>query len=164
MLNPTADSPWVLGQKNILAWRVASGTGIKSFDVQMHNFRHGVMEGAIRIAKNVPMERMSGGYRNYGGEIEVDLDGTIPTGYGFVIAFVESVNGQVYSISPPFSIVDSPPSNYTDIPEGLTAAATTATLHDAPNPTMQWAITLDGPGVVITTPTWYTATASATST
>jgi len=153
----------VLGQKNLLAWRCASDTGVKAFDVQLHNYKHGVMEGAIKIARNVPMQRLSSGYRNYGGEIEVDLDGTIPTGDGFVVAFVESVNGGVYTISSPFSIVAEPPSNFTDKPFGLPSATVTATLHDMPHPTMQWAITMDGQGVSITAPAWL-AEASATST
>lgn len=106
------------------------------------------MNGAIKIALRVPMERLSSGYKNYGGEIEVDLDGSVPTGDGFVIAFVETVHGQVYSISEPFSIVaaDAAPSNYTDRPGGLPTATATATLHDMPNPTMDWAVTLNGQG------------------
>jgi hypothetical protein len=156
VINPTPANPWVIGQKNLLAWRVASDTGVEAFDVQLHNVQHGVLSGAVKIARNVPMQRLSSGYKNYGGQIEVDLDGTIPTGDGFIVAFVETVHGGVYTLSDPFSIVADAdkPANYTDRPGGLPTATVTATLHDKPNPTMDWAITMSGKGVEITAPAW----------
>jgi hypothetical protein len=36
--------------------------------------------GHIPIALRVPMERMKTGRKNYGGEIDIELDSNIPTG------------------------------------------------------------------------------------
>jgi hypothetical protein len=78
--NPSSSSPWILGQPNYVNWKTGGGTGIDSFDIQLHNANKNVMIGFIPIALRVPMEKLPGGWKNYGGEIEVDLDGDIPTG------------------------------------------------------------------------------------
>lgn len=78
---PSPDNPWVLGQKNIIAWQTGGGTGIDSFDIQLHNSNRSVMTGFIPVVLRVPMEHLPG-TKIFGGEIEVDLDtNAIPTGY-----------------------------------------------------------------------------------
>jgi hypothetical protein len=141
----------VLGQKNLLAWRCASDTGVDAFDIELVNYDLSIMTGSIPIAYRVPNTRLTTGYKNYGGEIEVDLDGTVPTGDGFVLAFVEKVHGQVYTTSEMFSIVATAPDNYTANPDDLPDATVTATLTQTPNPTMEWAITLTGALAVTST-------------
>ena len=78
---PNATSPWVIGEKNYVSWVTGGGTGIQSFDIQLHNANKSVMVGFIPIALRVPMARLTTGRRNYGGELEVDLDDGAPTGY-----------------------------------------------------------------------------------
>jgi hypothetical protein len=78
--SPGPKYPWVIGSKNILAWQTGGGTGIDSFDVQLHNANKSVMIGFIPIALRVPLERLPSGHHNYGGEMEVDLNSGIPTG------------------------------------------------------------------------------------
>ncbi|KAL7423110.1 hypothetical protein Q5752_002409 [Cryptotrichosporon argae] len=143
ILSPTADLPWVINATNLFAWRMAGSTGIVSFDLQLHNPNKTIMNGFLDIALRVPNERLSTGYKNYGGEIEVDLDDTTPTGDGFVLVLLDSLHGQVYSISPMFSIYASAPANYSTV-TGLPSATVTATLSQTPNPTQDWAITMDG--------------------
>ena len=48
------------------------------FDIQLHNSDSSVLNGFYHVALRVPMERLPGGYKNYGGEMEVDLDSSIP--------------------------------------------------------------------------------------
>lgn len=146
VLTPSSTQPWVVGQKNLLAWRVAGGTGIPVFDIQLHNWNKKIMPGYIKLATQYPMQSLPGTYKNLGGEIEIDLDGSVPTGDGFVIAFTNMTHGNVYATSPPFSILAQAPSNYSDNPEKLPSATVTATLTHGANPTQQWAITLDGQG------------------
>lgn len=77
---PSRANPWVLGQKNLVAWKTGGGTGIDSFDIQLHNSNKTIMDGFIPIVLRVPMEKLPG-TKNYGGSIEVDLNAnTIPTG------------------------------------------------------------------------------------
>ncbi|OCF31303.1 hypothetical protein I317_02207 [Kwoniella heveanensis CBS 569] len=140
--HPSATYPWVLGQKNLVAWTTGGGTGIDSFDIQLHNFNSSIMIGFIPIALRVPMERLPTGKKNYGGEIEVDLNVQLPTGDGFFLIFMNTYHGEVYSKSPKFSIYSSTPDNYTE--PDLPTATVTATVTTIPNPTQQWAITLNG--------------------
>ncbi|KAK8858445.1 hypothetical protein IAR55_002672 [Kwoniella newhampshirensis] len=139
---PNANYPWVIGQKNLLSWLTGGATGIDSFDIQLHNGNRTVMTGFIPIALRVPMERLPTGRKNYGGEIEVDLDTSIPTGDSFFLIFMNTYHGEVYAKSPKFSIYPSQPDNYTSA--DLPTATVTATLTNAPNPTQQWAVTLNG--------------------
>ncbi|AAW43128.1 hypothetical protein CNBD4010 [Cryptococcus deneoformans B-3501A] len=152
--NPDPSNPWVIGEKNLLAWTTGSGTGVQSFDVQLHNSNRSVMVGFLPIALRVPMERLPSGYKNYGGEMEVDLGSNIPTGDGFYLLFMNTYHGEVYAKSKKFSIYASTPANFTSA--DLPTATVTATLSEAPNPTQQWAITLNGVD--------QDATATATST
>ncbi|WVR06207.1 hypothetical protein IAU60_003237 [Kwoniella sp. DSM 27419] len=140
--HPSKDNPWILGQKNLCAWTTGGGTGIDSFDIQLHNFNKSVMIGFVPVALRVPMEKLSSGSKNYGGEIEVDLNLNLPTGDGFFLLFMNTYHGQVYSKSPQFSIYPSTPDNFTapDLP----TATITATVTRNPNPTQEWAITLNG--------------------
>lgn len=48
--------------------------------MQLHNSNRSILIGHIPIALRVPMERMKTGRKNYGGEIEIELDSNIPTG------------------------------------------------------------------------------------
>ncbi|KIR68479.1 hypothetical protein I312_100438 [Cryptococcus bacillisporus CA1280] len=152
--SPSPSNPWVLGEKNLLAWTTGSGTGVQSFDIQLHNANRSVMVGFLPIALRVPMERLPTGYKNYGGELEIDLGSEVPTGDGFYLLFMNTYHGEVYAKSKKFSIYASTPSNYTSA--DLPTATITATLLGAPNPTQQWAITLNGIN--------QDATATATST
>lgn len=63
-----------------MAWTCGGGTGIQSFDIQLHNANYSIMNGFIPIALRVPMERLPTGRKNFGGELEVDLADNIPTG------------------------------------------------------------------------------------
>jgi hypothetical protein len=78
--NPSPSAPWIIGQPNYVNWQTGGGSGIDSFDIQLHNSNKNVMVGFIPIALRVPMERLPNGRKNYGGELEVDLDDNIPTG------------------------------------------------------------------------------------
>lgn len=78
--SPSHLYPWVTGGTNLLAWTSGGGTGIQSFDIQLHNGNRSIMTGFIPIALRVPMERLPTGRKNYGGEMEVQLDSNIPTG------------------------------------------------------------------------------------
>ncbi|GFZ45370.1 hypothetical protein JCM24511_03096 [Saitozyma sp. JCM 24511] len=141
--SPGPKYPWVIGAKNILAWQTGGGTGIDSFDVQLHNSNKSVMIGFLPIALRVPLERLPSGHHNYGGEMEVDLDSGIPTGDNFRLIFMNTYHGEVYATSDKFSIYASQPANYTTDAD-LPTATITATLTGDPNPTQQWAITLNG--------------------
>lgn len=132
------------GQKNVLAWRVAGGTGVQAFEIELHHWSRKVMNGAFKIATRFPNEPLPGRYANLGGEIEVDLGADVPAGDGFVISFSSSFHGKVYAVSEPFSILEAPPSNHTDRPQGLPEATVTATITNVPNPTDQWPLTLTG--------------------
>ncbi|KAK4687176.1 hypothetical protein P7C73_g2948, partial [Tremellales sp. Uapishka_1] len=167
--SPSPTYPWVIGSKNLLSWTTGGGSGIESFDVQLHNANRNIMVGFIPIALRVPMQRLTTGSKNYGGEIEVDLNGNMPTGDGFSLIFMNTLHGE----SQKFSIYSSAPSNYTavgtssaspsslffplanprnahpchapaDTSTDLPTATITATLSELPNPTQQWALTLDG--------------------
>lgn len=76
---PNAGSPWIVGQKNIVSWSTGGGTGVTSFDIQLHNSNKAVMIGFMAIALRVPMEKFPGS-SVFGGEIEVDLNAGTPTG------------------------------------------------------------------------------------
>lgn len=77
---PNPSNPWILGQKNLLSWQTGDGTGIDVFDIQMHNHNLTIMQGFQPIALRVKMDRLPGGHRNFGGKMEVDLGGSVPTG------------------------------------------------------------------------------------
>lgn len=140
---PSATYPWILGEKNLLFWQTGGGSGIDSFDIQLHNNNKTILNGFIPIALRVPLERLPTGRKNFGGEMEVDLDPNVmPTGDGFRLIFMNTFHGQVYSVSPAFSILASKPANFTDAP--LPTATVTATLTELPNPTQEWAKTLNG--------------------
>ncbi|CAD6582797.1 MAG: hypothetical protein TREMPRED_003390 [Tremellales sp. Tagirdzhanova-0007] len=139
---PNATSPWVIGAKNYVSWQTGGGTGIASFDIQLHNSNRSLMVGFIPIALRVPLIRVPTGRKNYGGELEVDLSTGVPEGDGFSLLFMNTLHGQVYAKSSKFSILAASPANYT-VPD-LPTATVTATLSDTPNPTQQWALTLDG--------------------
>lgn len=152
MLSPSPSIPWVVGEKNILAWKTASGLGIPAFDVQLHNVDKKVMDGFIKLALRVP-HALQGKYGNYGGELEVDLDENVPTGDRFVVIFTESMHGQVYAKSDPFSIYKAgdKPGNYSNNPDKLAQPKTTLTLTEGPVPTQEWAITMSGKPKVYST-------------
>ncbi|ODN95244.1 hypothetical protein L198_04632 [Cryptococcus wingfieldii CBS 7118] len=156
--HPDPNNPWVIGENNPLAWKTGGGTGVQSFDIQLHNANKTVMVGFLPIALRVPMKRVN---RVYGGSLEVELDSGVPTGDGFFLVFMNTYHGQVYGKasrslhSKKFSILDATPSNYTA--SALPTGTVTATLDTVPNPTQQWAITLDGIDADAT------ATASATN-
>ncbi|WVQ65950.1 uncharacterized protein L199_004128 [Kwoniella botswanensis] len=139
--NPSETNPWVIGNKNLVAWKTGGGTGIESFDIQLHNSNRTIMVGFLPIALRVPMEKLPG-KKYYGGEIEVDLVDGLPTGDGFFLIFMNTYHGEVYAKSPKFSIYATKPDNYTD--PDLPTATVTATLTTVPNPTQQWAMTLNG--------------------
>ena len=62
-------------------WKTGGGSGIDSFDIQLHNNNKTILNGFIPIALRVPLERLPTGRKNFGGEMEVDLDPSImPTG------------------------------------------------------------------------------------
>jgi hypothetical protein len=124
--------------------------GVEAFDIQLHNYRSSMMDAPLKIAKNVPMARLTTGYRNFGGSIDIDLsDSSLRAGSGYVIAFVESLQGQVYSTSPVFSIVKEAPQNYTATPSGVAAPTVTATITAAPEAQDTWPITMDGKGATL---------------
>jgi hypothetical protein len=78
---PSATYPWILGEKNLLYWQTGGGSGIDSFDIQLHNNNKTILNGFIPIALRVPLERLPTGRKNFGGEMEVDLDPNVmPTG------------------------------------------------------------------------------------
>ena len=77
---PNATSPWVIGAKNYVSWQTGGGTGIASFDIQLHNSNRSLMVGFIPIALRVPLIRVPTGRKNYGGELEVDLSTGVPEG------------------------------------------------------------------------------------
>jgi len=77
---PNATSPWLIGSKNYVSWQTGGGTGIQSFDIQLHNSNRSLLVGFIPIALRVPMTRLTTGRKNYGGELEVDLSTGVPTG------------------------------------------------------------------------------------
>ncbi|WVO15785.1 hypothetical protein L204_103447 [Cryptococcus depauperatus] len=139
---PNPSYPWVIGQKNLLSWVTGGGSGVQSFDIQLHNANKSVMVGFLPIALRVPMDRLPTGHKNYGGEIEVDLDKAVPVGDGFYLIFMNTYHGEVYAKSKKFSILNATPSNYTSV--DLPTATITASLSAAPNPTQQWAITMNG--------------------
>lgn len=153
MLSPSPSIPWVVGEKNILAWKTAKGLGIETFDVQLHNVDKRKMDGFVKLALRVP-HTGSGKYGNYGGELEVELGDKIPTGDNFLIVFTESMHGQVYAKSDPFSILAAAdkPGNYSNNPDGLKTPDTTVSLTEGPEPTQQWAITMSGPPKEYPTP------------
>ena len=110
--SPTADLPWVLGQQNYVAFITGGDTGVQSFDVQLHNTNKTIMNGFLRLALLVPLERLGEAQGNYGAVLEVDLEDGIPTGYvariqlmrklnlvrdGFSLIFLNSLHGQVYA-------------------------------------------------------------------
>ncbi|ORY31448.1 hypothetical protein BCR39DRAFT_526817 [Naematelia encephala] len=151
--SPDTNNPWIVGQKNLLAWKTGGGSGVESFDIQLHNWNKTIMNGFIPIALRVPMERLPTGRHNYGGEIEVDLDLDMPTGEGFSLIFMNTLHGQVYTKSKPFSILASTPDNYTS--PDLPTATVTATITTLPNPQQEYAVTLNGidPDATATTTT-----------
>lgn len=142
----------MIGEKNILSWKTAAGLGIPTFDVQLHNVDKRVMNGFIKLALRVPHDSQ-GKYGTYGGELEVDLDDGVPTGDKFVVFFTESMHGQVYARSEPFSIYKAAdkPGNYSSNPEKLPEPQTTLTISAGPAPTDEWAITLSGKPKVYST-------------
>ncbi|BEI86341.1 hypothetical protein CcaverHIS002_0606280 [Cutaneotrichosporon cavernicola] len=144
VLSPSPTVPWVRGQKNLLSWRVAGGTGVQAFEIELHHWSRKVMQGALKIAYRYPMDALPGRYGNLGGGIEVELPSDIPTGEGFIVSFTSYYHGKVYAISEPFAILDQLPSNYTT-PTGLASATYTATITSMPNPTQQWPLMLKGP-------------------
>ncbi|EJT48874.1 hypothetical protein A1Q2_08078 [Trichosporon asahii var. asahii CBS 8904] len=152
VLSPSPSIPWVVGEKNILAWKTAAGLGIETFDVQLHNVDKKVMDGFIKLALRVP-HAAAGKYGTYGGELEVDLTEDVPTGDKFVVIFTESMHGQVYAKSEPFSIFKAgeQPGNYSSNPDKVPEPKTTATLTEGPVPTQEWAITLSGKPKVYST-------------
>ena len=79
---------------------------------------------------------------------------------------MDSLHGQVYAKSDKFSIYSSEPSGYVSPgtlrtrirteqsgadPPGVPVATVTATISTPPNPTQQWALTLNGENPEVTT-------------
>ncbi|ORX40240.1 hypothetical protein BD324DRAFT_616997 [Kockovaella imperatae] len=139
---PTPDVPWIINGTNYVSWICGGASGIPSFDIQLLNHNKSIMVGFIPIALRVPMARLPTGQKNFGGELQIELGEDIPTGDGFSLVFLSSLHGQVYAKSKPFSILPAAPSNYTE--PVLPTATVTAILDTLPNPTQQWALTLNG--------------------
>jgi hypothetical protein len=76
---PTADTPWIQGQTNLISWETGGGTGVDVFDIQLHNVNETIMHGFLPIALRVPMER-KGRKGNWGGSLEVQLGPEITPG------------------------------------------------------------------------------------
>ncbi|GMK57545.1 hypothetical protein CspeluHIS016_0403790 [Cutaneotrichosporon spelunceum] len=144
VLSPSPTIPWVRGSPNLLSWRVAGGTGVQAFEIELHHYSRKVMLGSLKIAHRYPMDALPGRYANLGGTIEVELPADIPLGQGYIVSFSSYYHGKVYALSEPFAIVDQLPSNYT-APTGLGSPSRTASVTSMPNPTQQWALMLDGP-------------------
>ena len=91
----------------------------------------------------------------------MDMDADDSSRDGFTLFFMNTLHGQVYATvslsacfgceysgltnlfqSERFSILASEPGNYTE--PDLPVATVTATLDSGPNPTQQWALTLNG--------------------
>ena len=77
---PTANSPWVLGQPNYVSFITGGDSSVESFDFQLHNVNKSIMTGFIKLALLVPLKRLPSVGSNYGAQLEVDLDDGIPTG------------------------------------------------------------------------------------
>jgi len=76
---PTADTPWIQGQTNLISWETGGGTGVEVFDIQLHNVNETIMHGFLPIALRVPMER-KGRRNNWGGSLEVQLGPEVTPG------------------------------------------------------------------------------------
>ncbi|CAK9784161.1 hypothetical protein CC85DRAFT_298868 [Cutaneotrichosporon oleaginosum] len=144
VLSPSPSTPWVRGQKNLLAWRVAGGTGVSAFEIELHHWSRKVMQGALKIARRYPMQALPGRYGNLGGSLEVEIPADLPATDGYMISFSSYYHGKVYAMSEPFAIVDSLPSNAT-APTGVPSPSLTAVITGLPHPTQQWPLMLDGP-------------------
>ncbi|KAH8083234.1 hypothetical protein HD553DRAFT_285905 [Filobasidium floriforme] len=149
---PSQAEPWVQGQPMNIVWGTGDGTGVSTFDIQLHNPNKTILNGFLPLAQRVPLKKFTSGSRKgqFGGELGIDLDATAGlggmVGDGFSLIFMDTVSGTVYHKSKKFPIYAGAesPANYTtaSLPDG--PPATTATITAAPNPTQQWAITLDG--------------------
>ena len=76
---PTANTPWIQGQTNLISWETGGGTGVEVFDIQLHNVNENIMHGFLPIALRVPMER-KGRRNNWGGSLEVQLGPEVTPG------------------------------------------------------------------------------------
>ncbi|KAH9941390.1 hypothetical protein B0H21DRAFT_780171 [Amylocystis lapponica] len=121
---PTTGVQWANGQTNLIKWTKGLDDGIDTFDIEMQQLG---MDGLSFIARQVPATTNS---------LNVYISG-IPTGDDYVIMFVNSSPGYLYTNSAVFAIANSTNSS-SPSPD---PSAPTVSLTATPNPTAAWATT-----------------------
>lgn len=127
---PSPTTPWLVGQANPITW-ISAHEGVTQFDVELARLK---TDGLLFVARNVSTAWNS---------LNVMLD-SVPAGDDYYVLFIDSIHGNMYSISERFSILsagNTPTAGAVGTP---LPTASTVTLKGGPNPTAQFAYTFAG--------------------
>ncbi|KAG9081151.1 hypothetical protein FRC06_005786 [Ceratobasidium sp. 370] len=125
--SPSPSTPWLVGQSNPITW-VSANEGVTQFDVELARLK---TDGLLFVARNVTTA-----WNN----LNVMLD-SVPAGDDYYVLFLDSIHGNMYSISERFSILSAGSTGAVAPP---VPTASTVTLKGGPNPTAQFAYTFAG--------------------
>ncbi|KAH7333746.1 hypothetical protein B0J17DRAFT_552743, partial [Rhizoctonia solani] len=124
---PGPQHPWQVGQSNGVSW-VSAFEGVTQFDIELARLK---TDGLLFVARNVSTSWNS---------LNVHLD-SVPTGEDYYVLFLDSIHGNVYSMSERFSIIAAGSTPSAGTVATPISGANEVTLKGGPHPTAQFAYT-----------------------
>ena len=128
--SPSPTSPWLVGQSNPISW-VSANEGVTQFDIELARLK---TDGLIYVARNVSTSWSA---------LNVMLD-SVPTGDDYYMLFIDSIHGNMYSMSERFSILSAGSTPTAGAVGAANPTASTVTLKGGPHPTAHFAYTFAG--------------------
>ncbi|KAI0087471.1 hypothetical protein BDY19DRAFT_889200, partial [Irpex rosettiformis] len=133
---PTSGTQWANGAANLVSWTKGVGDGIDAVDVEMSRLSQ---DGITYVAKEVPTGP---------GSLNIFVQ-DLPQADDYYLLFLNSTSGNMFGVSPKFSIGSSANSTATANP-----AVATVTVSGAPNPTIPFATTFPASANGVAMPGW----------
>jgi len=128
--SPSPTAPWLVGQSNPITW-ISAQEGVTQFDVELARL---TTDGLLFVARNVSTSWNA---------LNVNLD-SVPAGDDYYVLFMDSIHGNMYSMSERFSILSAGSTPTAGAVGTPNPTASTVTLKGGPNPTAQFAFTFIG--------------------
>ncbi|QRV85269.1 hypothetical protein RhiJN_27369 [Ceratobasidium sp. AG-Ba] len=128
--SPNPQTPWIVGQTNPVTW-VSANEGVTQFDMELARLK---TDGLLFVARNISTSWNA---------LNIMLD-SVPAGDDYYVLFLDSIHGNMYSMSDRFSILaagNTPPAGSVATP---VPTVSTVTLKGGPNPTAQFVMTFAG--------------------
>ncbi|KAI0083104.1 hypothetical protein BDY19DRAFT_910848 [Irpex rosettiformis] len=137
---PTAGTQWANGAANLVTWTKGVGDGIFAVDIEMSRLSQ---DGITYVAKEVPTAP---------GALNIFIQ-DLPQADDYYLLFLNSTSGNMFGLSPKFSIGSSANSTVTANP-----SVATVTVSGAPNPTVPFATTFPATANGVAMPGWQALT------